>query len=141
MSSLGTLGGLAASEHDEEVAKEELAVRVLFELERVPDVKYDWGGMGRTDRSHPAEWPSFSMLNTSPPPAPADGPTDRGGEEASFPPHQSPLSTPRAGRPVSTHWLNRPGGDCGSVWAHSVWCLITFLNNALTKCSELRVRN
>jgi hypothetical protein len=79
VSSLGTLGGLAASEHDEEVAKEELAVRVLFELERVPDVKYDWGGMGRTDRSHPAEWPSFSMLNTSPPPAPADGPTDRGG--------------------------------------------------------------
>ena len=44
MSSLGSLGGLAASEHDEEVAKEELAVRVLFELERVPDVKYDWGG-------------------------------------------------------------------------------------------------
>jgi hypothetical protein len=41
VSSLGTLGGLAASEHDEEVAKEELAVRVLFALERVPDVTYD----------------------------------------------------------------------------------------------------
>jgi hypothetical protein len=85
VSSLGTLGGLAASEHDAEVAKEEQVVRVLFELERVPDVRYDWGGMGRTDRSHPAEWPSFSMLNTSPPPAPADGPTDRGGEGGQFP--------------------------------------------------------
>ena len=38
---LAPWGGQAASEHDEEVAKEELAVRVLFALGRVPDVTYD----------------------------------------------------------------------------------------------------